>query len=89
MLTIEDCLALCELTEDEIDAIAEHERVPEMVAVELGNYLIHLPDGRRRISGMIRDDIRQARERGEKLHAAKLKLVLRHFLEHHAKNEAA
>ena len=29
MLTFEDCLALCELTEDEIDAIAEHEQISQ------------------------------------------------------------
>ncbi len=30
MLTFDDCLALCELTEEEIDAIAEHEHLPEI-----------------------------------------------------------
>ncbi|HYD31417.1 MAG TPA: hypothetical protein VEB64_11255 [Azospirillaceae bacterium] len=89
MLTIDDCIALCDLTEDEIDAIAEHEHVPEMVAVEMGSYLIHLPDGRRRIRTIIRDDIRAAQARDDTLHAAKLKLVLRHFVEHCAKIEAA
>ena len=38
MITIEDCIALSELTEPEILAIAEHEHVPEMIAVEMGNY---------------------------------------------------
>ena len=36
MLTWEDCLALCELTEDEIAAIAEHEHVTQMAAAEFG-----------------------------------------------------
>jgi len=36
MLTREDCLALCELSEDEVAAIAEHEHVPEIVAMEMG-----------------------------------------------------
>jgi hypothetical protein len=27
MLTFEDCLELCELTEDEVDAIAQHEQL--------------------------------------------------------------
>ena len=34
MLTREDCLALCELTEGEVEAIAEHEHVPEMIAID-------------------------------------------------------
>ncbi len=84
MLTIEDCIALSDLTEEEIDAVAEHEHVPEMLAVELGSYLVHLPDGERRIKRIIAEDIAVARARGDLAHAAKLKLVLRHFVEHHA-----
>ena len=84
MLTIEDCIALSELTEEEIDAIAEHEHVPEMVAVEIGSYLIHSPGGEKRIKRIIVEDIAAARQRGDLAHAAKLKLVLKHFVEHHA-----
>ena len=41
MLTLQDCIELSELTEEEILAISEHEHIPEMVALELGNYLVH------------------------------------------------
>jgi hypothetical protein len=81
MLTLEDCIALSELTKEEIDAIAEHEHLPEIVATELGAYLIHLPGGEQAIKAMIRDDIAAAQARGDHLHSAKLKLVLRHFNE--------
>ena len=40
MLSLEDCLALCELSEDEVLAIAHHEHLPEIAAAELGNYLV-------------------------------------------------
>lgn len=83
MLTFEDCLALAELTEDEILAIAEHEHIPEMAALELGNYLVHMPGGERRIKRMIGDDIAHARHTGNIRRAAELKLVLRHFIETH------
>ena len=43
VLTFEDCLGLCELTEEEIRAIAEHEHLPQIVALELGNYLMRGP----------------------------------------------
>src|SRR4026208_1603912 len=66
MLTLEDCLALCELTEEEVLAIAEHEHIPEMTALELGNYLVHAPDGEMRIKSIIRDDIAEARARGDR-----------------------
>ena len=34
MLTFDDCLGLCELSEEEIRAIAEHEHLPEIVALD-------------------------------------------------------
>ncbi len=82
MLTLEDCIALSELSEEEIDAIAEHEHLPEIVAAELGYYLFQSDNGRQTIRAIIRDDIAAARIRGDFLHSAKLKLVLRHFVEH-------
>lgn len=84
MLTLQDCIELSDLNEDEILAIAEHEHIPEMVAVELGNYLAHTPAGERRIRRMIVDDIAHARETGNAKHAALLKAVLRHFVAEHA-----
>lgn len=89
MLTLQDCLGLCALTEEEILAIAEHEHLPEIAAIELAEYLIHQPDGALRIKRMIVDDIAAAQARGDHLHAAKLKTALRHFCTAHlAKPEA-
>ena len=84
MLTIQDCIELSDLTEDEILAIAEHENIPEMVAVELGSYLVHAENGEKRIKRMIVDDIKHARATGNLKHAAVLKSVLKHYLECHA-----
>ena len=78
MLTFDDCVALCELTEDEIAAIAEHEHLPMIVAAELGNYLIHGPDGALRVKRIILDDMLVADRAGDKGRALSLKLVLRH-----------
>jgi hypothetical protein len=83
MLTWEDCLALCELGEDEIAAIAEHEHMTQMAAVEFGNYLVHSPNGVPMIRRIILDDMAAARHRNDLAHAAKLKLVLRHFIHSH------
>lgn len=83
MLTFDDCVALCELTEDEIAAIAEHEHLPMIVAAELGNYLIHGPDGALRIKRIILDDLLAANRAGDSGRALTLKLVLRHFVERH------
>jgi hypothetical protein len=83
MLTWEDCVALCDLSEDEICAVAEHEHIPLMAAAELGHYLVHTPHGAPRISRMIVDDIKAARARGDRSEELKLKAVLRHFIDQH------
>jgi hypothetical protein len=80
MLSLEDCIALSSLSEDEIAAIAEHEHLPMVVATELGNYLVQTPDGSRYIRRMIKDDIKAARARGDLAHALALKLVLHHYV---------
>ena len=42
MITLEDCLAFCGLTEEEVLAIAEHEHMPEIAAAAFAEY----PSGR-------------------------------------------
>jgi hypothetical protein len=83
MLRLEDCLALCDLTEDEVLAIAHHEHLPEIAAAELGNYLVHTPAGEMRIKSIIRDDIAEARACGDRMRELGLKLVLRNFVLQH------
>ena len=80
MLSLEDCIALCELTEEEVLAIAEHEHIPELAAAELGNYLVHSQDGESRIKSMIRDDILAAQARGERDRSLALKFMLRKYV---------
>jgi hypothetical protein len=48
MLTIQDCIALSELTPEEIAAIAEDAHLPDIIAAELGCYLVHSASGRKR-----------------------------------------
>jgi len=85
MISIEDCIALSGLTRDEIDAIAEHEHLPEAAAAALAAYLMDREEsGAPVIRDMIRDDIRHAVAHGDHAHAATLLAALRHFLaEHH------
>lgn len=85
MLTIEDCIEMAGLTPEEVDAIAEHEHLPTMIAIELGWYLEQSHAGEERIQQMIADDIAHAEQRGDQGHAVKLKLVLQQYLAHHGK----
>ncbi|NIA70146.1 hypothetical protein HBA54_16185 [Pelagibius litoralis] len=89
MLTLEDCIALSELNEDEIAAISEHEHIPEIVAAEYGNYLLHRPDGVPVLKRIILEDIAAAEQRGDLKHALQLRLVLRHFVRSHRDLRAA
>ena len=40
MISLEDCIGLCGLTEVEVLALAEHEHVPEIVAAALAQHLL-------------------------------------------------
>jgi hypothetical protein len=79
MLTYDDCVGLCGLTPEEIEAIAKHEHLPEIVALEMGSCLCGTPEGEQAVRRMILDDIEEASGRGDTLTAAKLRLVLIHF----------
>jgi len=83
MLTYEDCLGLCELTAGEIAAIARHEHLPEILALELGAHLCATARGRQTIRRMIQGDIDEARGRGNHEAVAELERVLERFARAH------
>ena len=84
MITLEDCLGLCGLTEEEVLAIAEHEHLPEVAATAMAQYLLSLEHGSEKVRDMIVDDIRQAQHVGRgKEHVLTLLHVLHHFLKTH------
>ena len=87
-LTFEDCIGLCDLTEEEVLAIAEHEHIPAMAAVQLADYLVHSPEGEQRIKSMIRDDIAEAAGCGDRLKALALKSIIRDYILKHPRCEA-
>jgi hypothetical protein len=83
VISLEDCLGLCGLTRDEVDALAEHEHIPEIAAAALGQYLLNQPGGCMTIRDMIAEDIRLASGRGDGTHAHELTLTLQHFVASH------
>lgn len=87
MISLDDCIALCGLTQEEVAAIAEHEHLPEVVAATLGRYLLDQTRGPDRIRAMLVDDIRAALASGSVEHAALLTSALRHFLAGHPCSE--
>ena len=83
MISLEDCIAMCGLTEEQVLAIAEHEHIPEIVAAALGQYLLNHEHGPEVIRGMIIDDVRAAQVRGDRRHVQALLHALHHFLREH------
>jgi len=83
MISLDDIVGMCDLTEAEILAIAEHEHMPEGVAAAYGEYLAHQAHGFERIGAMIIDDVRAAQARGDRVHVLTLLHVLHHFIRNH------
>ncbi len=83
MISKDDIIGMCDLESDEIEAIAEHEHIPEVAAAALGDYLAHQARGLEQVHTMIVDDIRTALARQDGPHAASLYTTLQHFLAQH------
>lgn len=83
MITLDDCIAFCGLSEEEVLALAEHEHVPEIVAAGLASKLLKQRHGADKVRTMIVEDIRTALRRGDHRHAQELFAALRHFLGEH------
>ena len=83
MISYQECLDFSDLTEEEVDAIAEHERIPQGAALEMGAYLLGHPDGIATIARMIRDDLGEARQRGDLTRVVSPKKALAHLLSLH------
>jgi hypothetical protein len=83
MISLEDCIGLCGLTEDEVRALAEHERIEVIHAAALAQCLLGQPDGCRKIGAMIADDVLSAVLRGDRRHADELFTTLERFVSLH------
>lgn len=88
MLSLEDCLDFCELDAQEVEAIAEHEHIPIIVAAELGCNLLRSADGLRNLHAMLKDNISRARRTGHSDRAARWARVYRQFLAAHPIGQA-
>lgn len=86
MLTYQECLDMCGLSEEEIGAIAEHEHMEPIAAMALGQYLITQRQ-ERRIKSIILDDIKLAERKRDGKHAEALRKVLKQFLATHPERE--
>ena len=83
MICLEDLIGFCDLTPDEVHAIAEHEHIADAIAVVLGTSLLQSVHGPEHIRDMLIDEMRTAIRRHDIPHARHLVCTLRHFLREH------
>ena len=83
MLNLQDIIGMSDCTEEEIAAVAMHEHIPEAVAAELANYIVHGKDGIPRLRRIIMEDIEEAQRKSHTEQVAQLKQVLMHFIATH------
>src|SRR5215212_6456376 len=60
MISLADLIGFCDLTPDEVQAIAEHENIAETTAVMLGCHLLQSERGCEQIRDMLVDNMRAA-----------------------------
>jgi hypothetical protein len=81
MITLEGCVALCGLIEEEVLAIAEHEHLPPGGRVRFLSCASR--HGLEKVRDMIVDDIRAVQANGNRDQVVVLLHVLHHFLRMH------
>lgn len=55
MISLDECIGMSGLQEDEVAVVAEHEHVPLMIAAELAQTLLETPKGLYRLHEMFQD----------------------------------
>ena len=83
MLSMQDVIDYCDLDNGEIEAIAEHEHIPTMVAAELSEVLLCTPDGVCRLHTMIIENMEQALQAGRYGRAEELAKTYQHLQRTH------
>jgi len=88
MLTFEDCLDYCELTLDEIDAVAAHEHSCRLQALALAGSLVQNERGRRQLLRILGETLLQARVEGDRQREKQLEAVVAGFSDRHQLRQA-
>ena len=83
MLSMQDVIDYCDLDRGEIEAIAEHEHIPTIVAAELSERLLCSPEGVFRLHSMIVENMQQALEAGRYEHVQNLATTYQHLQRTH------
>lgn len=83
MLSIRDCLDYCDLTDDEVALIAEHEDIPDAAAAQIACGLVQTPEGVLLLTRYMADVVQRAERRGEREKAERMRKVCARFEKDH------
>ncbi len=75
MITLRDCVDLSGIEPDEIEAVAEHEKLPFIVAMEKGSWMLEQSWGPSAIRQIIQDDVAVAEAHGAWRHVRELRMT--------------
>ncbi|MEW5727457.1 MAG: hypothetical protein AB1918_06485 [Pseudomonadota bacterium] len=76
MLTLQDCLDMCDPGPGVVEAVARHEHLPCILAAELAETLCTTAAGRRHLHRLLVDCLADAHRRGDVERARSLEAVL-------------
>lgn len=83
MLSIRDCLDYCDLTDDEVALIAEHEGIPDAAAAQVACGLVQTPEGVLLLTQFMLDLIEKADARGDREKAENARSLCARFMSDH------
>lgn len=83
MLTLQDCVEMSGIDWDELVAIAHHEHLPDMVALEKAHAFLQQEWGAPAVRQMVIDEVRRSIENGNSKEAVTALRILEHTFEAH------
>jgi hypothetical protein len=83
MLTLQDCLEMSGIDWDELVAIAHHEHLPDMVALEKAHAFLQQEWGPPAVRQMVIDEMRKCIESGDCREAQAALRIMEHTFEVH------
>lgn len=83
MLSIRDCLDYCDLTDDEVALIAEHEDIPDVAAAQIACGLVQTPEGVLILTRYMADLFERAQRCGDLEKAERVRRICDRFKRDH------
>lgn len=83
MLTLQDCIGICGLNPDQVEAIADHEHLNMIIAAEWAECMLDRPDGTMIVRHVLEDEAAQCRAAGDFMRSRRYQVGLSDFNRSH------